>query len=143
MSTRLSLRVLGSRLRGSEFVLEAPSVCKIGRAEECELRLPASWDYLDVSRRHCVIEVQPSGASVRDLGSRNGTYLNGAAIGKRNKKLLFEATPAELPHYELRDGDELRVGATVFRVELSYDDTESLGGLEPVTWAGSACPLLN
>ena len=37
----------------------------------------------DVSRRHCVLTVAPDGASfaLRDLGSQNGTGLDGSAIG--------------------------------------------------------------
>jgi predicted component of type VI protein secretion system len=55
-----------------------------------------------VSALHAVLESYGSGWAVRDLGSRNGTYLNG-------ERVLAEQT--------LRDGDELRLGSTrlVFR----------------------------
>jgi pSer/pThr/pTyr-binding forkhead associated (FHA) protein len=45
----------------------------IGRAEECDVR-PLSED---VSRRHCAIHVGPEEVWVEDLGSRNGTFVNG------------------------------------------------------------------
>src|SRR5262245_57703326 len=151
MNTRLTLHVIGGRLNGSQYVLEAPSVCKIGRADECELRLPASWEYMDVSRRHCLIEVRPTGARVRDLGSRNGTYLNGEGIGRRTQREIFEVSTPETPPYELRHGDELRVGATVFRVGISGADADTdrtplpktLCGLEGGGYGRNASPSLN
>lgn len=57
-----------------------------------------------VSRLHALLERFPSGWCVSDLGSRNGTYVNGErVVGKR----------------ALRPGDEIRVGQTrlVFRGE--------------------------
>ena len=59
-------------------------------------------DDATVSGLHAVLESYGSGWAVRDLGSRNGTYLNG-------ERVLAERT--------LHDGDELRLGSTrlVFR----------------------------
>ena len=49
----------------------------IGREPENEIQL----DWPDVSRRHCRIEPLPQGGyRVLDLGSKNGTYLNGRQI---------------------------------------------------------------
>jgi pSer/pThr/pTyr-binding forkhead associated (FHA) protein len=47
--------------------------------------------------------------AVRDLGSTNGTYLNGVAISRQ--------PPGQLLH----DGDSLRVGSSTFHV--SFNDT--------------------
>jgi hypothetical protein len=55
-----------------------------------------------VSRRHAEVAKGPGGVVVRDLGSTNGTYVNGA-------KLQGETV--------LRPGDELRFGAVAFRYE--------------------------
>jgi pSer/pThr/pTyr-binding forkhead associated (FHA) protein len=57
---------------------------------------------------------------VRDLGSRNGTYLNGRLIGQR----AWAEQPEDLSDlafsgYELADGDELCVGPFVFRVGVA------------------------
>ena len=62
----------------------------IGRAEECDVR-PLSED---VSRRHCAIHVGPLDAWAEDLGSRNGTFVNGVRITEKTK---------------LADGDLVRV----------------------------------
>jgi pSer/pThr/pTyr-binding forkhead associated (FHA) protein len=64
----------------------------IGRAEECDVR-PLSEE---VSRRHCVVIVGPADAWIEDLGSRNGTFVNGTRITEKTK---------------LADGDMIRVGS--------------------------------
>jgi DNA-binding NtrC family response regulator/pSer/pThr/pTyr-binding forkhead associated (FHA) protein len=52
----------------------------------------------EVSKEHCAIERTEAGHVVRDLGSRNGTYVNDRRIGQR----------------PLGFGDKLRVGRSVF-----------------------------
>lgn len=148
MATRLTLHVLRGTTPGQEYVFDAPSVCKIGRAAECEVRLPNSWEYLDVSRRHCLITILSDAVRVRDLGSRNGTYLNGTGIGRRDKHLPLAEAPAELTEHQLTDGDELQVGDTVFRVDISRSRTgkgaevplDAMCGFGPVPSDGSAFP---
>lgn len=68
----------------------------IGRAEECDIR-PLSEE---VSRRHCAILVGPDAVWVEDLGSRNGTFVNGARIQAKT---------------QVTDGDALRVGSLELR----------------------------
>lgn len=80
-----------------EFDLNAESTI-IGRRPECTLRVPTR----DVSRQHCEIRVSSTGVSVKDLGSSNGTYVNGKRV-------------AESP---LAAGDKLRVGPIVFLVQI-------------------------
>jgi hypothetical protein len=62
----------------------------IGRSEDNQLRL------LDpgVSRRHVLVMATPGGYTIRDLGSQNGTYVNGTRID-------------ESP---LADGDRITIG---------------------------------
>src|SRR5206468_327484 len=71
----------------------------IGRAEDCDMVLKVP----DVSKRHCRILLGPKAAAVEDLGSVNGTSVNGEAVepGKRVR---------------LKDGDELDLAGHVFTV---------------------------
>jgi transcriptional regulator with GAF, ATPase, and Fis domain len=65
----------------------------IGRDVRNHLNIP---DHL-MSRRHCVVELSDAGCTLRDLGSANGTYVNGMPVRERR----------------LSHGDRLRVGDSV------------------------------
>ena len=71
----------------------------IGRLAECDVVLADP----NVSRRHAEVRRDGSGFVVVDLGSLNGTRVNGAKITER----------------QLRDGDEITVGSTSLRFEAS------------------------
>ena len=86
-------------VKGPEFV--------IGRSDECQLRPKSDA----VSRRHCAIRVLESGVTIRDLGSRNGTYVNGDRIDGEQ--------PVSM-------GDQLRVGPLDFLVIVSGVKREQL-----------------
>ena len=77
-------------------------------------RDPASAVWVDssvVSRRHAAVVVGESSVTVEDLGSKNGTIVNGTPITGRAR---------------LRDGDEIRVGPAVLVVHASPADTGTL-----------------
>lgn len=68
---------------------------------------------------HCRIKVSALLVRIEDLGSLNGTFVNGVKIGQRGEEQSFEeALQAEHAEHPLRDGDELRIGPHVFRVEF-------------------------
>jgi len=79
----------------------------------------AVWvDDASVSRRHARIVVGADDAILEDLGSKNGTLLNGEAIQAPTK---------------LSDGDEIRIGraAVTFRVLKQAGSTQTITGLDP------------
>jgi pSer/pThr/pTyr-binding forkhead associated (FHA) protein len=119
MSARLQFTVTGVSGPVRHFHLTEPQTCIIGRAPSCVVALPATREYSDVSRRHCALKVDPPFVHVRDLGSLNGTYVNGINIGgrmSRNLRDTMEDAPEWIP---LHDGDELRLGQRVaLRVEI-------------------------
>ncbi|MGH9262314.1 MAG: FHA domain-containing protein, partial [Acidimicrobiales bacterium] len=54
---------------------------RLGRGQECEIRVHAAEDRQLVSRVHAELTAGPTGALVlRDAGSKNGTFLNGERI---------------------------------------------------------------
>ena len=48
----------------------------LGRDDHCDVVVPET----KISRRHCLVEIQEQIVKVKDLGSSNGTYVNGALV---------------------------------------------------------------
>jgi pSer/pThr/pTyr-binding forkhead associated (FHA) protein len=92
------LLVTNSKANVKKVVLRQDTV--IGRSSECKLRIASQ----EVSRRHCSILVGENGVQIRDLGSANGTFVDGERI----------APNVDLP---LRTGCQLEVGNVRFLVE--------------------------
>jgi pSer/pThr/pTyr-binding forkhead associated (FHA) protein len=77
---------------------------------------------VDVSRHHCLVEIEPPVVRVRDLGSLNGTFVNDKLIGSRLKTaVVMDRALGEVVERELKDGDEIRLGHTVLQVGLEGD----------------------
>jgi pSer/pThr/pTyr-binding forkhead associated (FHA) protein len=76
---------------------------------------------------------------VCDLGSLNGTFVNGVCVGRRDLRSRPDDyfTPG-VPDHPLGDGDELRVGDTVFRAAVGVGEAD--GERAPCAAAcGEAC----
>jgi hypothetical protein len=54
----------------------APGRVTIGRSDQVDISINSTG----ISRRHAIIEISDSGAQLIDVGSRNGTFLNGRRI---------------------------------------------------------------
>ena len=55
-----------------------PGQYQVGSSDAVPIQLP----FVGVSKLHCVLQAQESTLRVADLGSSNGTYLNGQRIGR-------------------------------------------------------------
>jgi pSer/pThr/pTyr-binding forkhead associated (FHA) protein len=80
-------------------LLFGPGEYYLGRGPECHVRFNSDW----VSRQHCLLRIGADSARLRDLGSRNGTLVNG--------QLLHEERI-------LADGDQVQIGPVGFEVRL-------------------------
>ncbi len=101
----VKLRALAFAEPEGPVSVEAPRFV-VGRAEDCQLRLTSPL----VSRHHCELTVEKDGAWIRDLSSRNGTFVNGERVDRE---------------WSLRDGDLICVAACVFEVQLRPDSRPS------------------
>jgi pSer/pThr/pTyr-binding forkhead associated (FHA) protein len=70
----------------------------IGRKPEADIRIPLD----EISRAHAEITMNGTKVIAKDLGSRNGTFVN--------EQKIAQAT--------LKAGDQLRVGSVVFFVQI-------------------------
>jgi pSer/pThr/pTyr-binding forkhead associated (FHA) protein len=130
MAASIVLRIKNGKLAGKTYVFDEPCRCLIGRADDCEIRLPGELEFLTVSRHHCLLDIDPPEIRVRDSGSLNGTFLNGMQIGRPGKwHLPPEALSRPCFDYDLSQGDELTVGGTIFEVGVGVPEE---GGPEQV-----------
>jgi serine/threonine-protein kinase len=139
MAARITLRVTRGKLNGREFVFQERMTCLVGRGPDCLVQLPNDDDHRLVSRHHCLLDVNPPDVRIRDLGSRNGTYVNGVKIGQRPADAGAEQKlAAPFPEQDLQDGDEIELGGTVLRVEVFCPPTCAVCGAEVPEAAAAA-----
>jgi transcriptional regulator with GAF, ATPase, and Fis domain len=86
------LVVLAGPRCGETFSIDASQII-IGRDTAAQLSIP---DHL-ISRRHCAVDLADSRCTLRDLGSSNGTYVNGMPVRERT----------------LTHGDRIRAGDSI------------------------------
>jgi pSer/pThr/pTyr-binding forkhead associated (FHA) protein len=108
------------RLRGSDILLP-PGQLVMGRSAGCHVVLDDGM----VSRRHAVLTITHGGASIEDLNSINGVYVNHERLARGPRKL--------------EHGDQLLVGSTELEVvalealpSLETSRADTLSGIDPV-----------
>jgi pSer/pThr/pTyr-binding forkhead associated (FHA) protein len=104
--------------------LEAGREVVIGRSAECELRVPS----VAASRRHAAVARRGEDVLVRDLGSTNGTLVNGAAI---------------TGEHVLEPGDRVEVGGVVVtfcRLDANFAGVDSAPADRTVISFGPTAP---
>lgn len=107
MTPQVKLIVTSKKSNDITRTYTEPSHCTVGRAIDCDLQLPVTEEQ-DVSRHHCLFDIEPPFLWVQDLDSKNGTFVNELRITSSSDQYL----------YELRDGDEVRVGHYVIQVHV-------------------------
>lgn len=109
----IELRVVGT---AATIRVQVHEAMMIGRADPSRGIVPAvdltphSGQSLGVSRQHAVILVKDNRIYIKDLGSVNGTSLNGAALSAQGE-------------YRLRHGDELTIGQIRLQVRFTVVPT--------------------
>jgi hypothetical protein len=114
MPSKVILRVVKGESEGKELILDKPTTCVIGRLKDCDFVFGDVKKSGPVSRRHCILNIDPPRAWIRDLGSLNGTYVNGVKVGQRTAGESHEGeADAAPPEQELYHGDRIMVGKNV------------------------------
>lgn len=102
---RVTLHVVAGPQTGRDFTFDQHDTFMIGRSDDAQFCLPQDRFF---SRHHCILEIAPPQCFLRDLGSTNGTYVNGIRV--------------ETAH--LRHGDRIQGGETVLEVEVAADQSD-------------------
>ncbi len=110
----LKLVVAVGEPKGKEINLSKSSTV-IGRKPECDVVIASP----KVSREHCRIDITDQTASITDLGSRNGIFVNGQKTDKA----------------QLKSGDKLAIGPLGFvvRTDAAAAISDVAGAEEPFT----------
>ena len=97
---KVQLVVVQGKPEGMTIPLASPRY-KIGRGENCQLRPNSDL----VSREHAEFSVSADSVIVQDLGSRNGTEVNGKRLAANQPQLL-------------KTGDLIKVGTLTFAISI-------------------------
>jgi hypothetical protein len=100
----LTLKVTEGPKQGQSFVFAGAQIFLLGRSKKAHLSVNDNY----LSRFHFMIEVNPPVCRLTDMQSRNGTWVNGQRVQT----------------IELHDGDTIKVGHTVLRVQASSPASE-------------------
>jgi len=105
---RVVFAVIAGPHQGQTFSFEGHDTFLVGRSPAAHFRLPKKDEYF--SRLHFLVEVNPPQCRLIDMGSTNGTLVNGSKV---------TAT-------DLHDGDLIQGGQTTLRVSVIQDDGETV-----------------
>jgi predicted component of type VI protein secretion system len=107
VAMKAQLIIVEGKQKGRVIDLNEP-LFVVGRGERCHLRPTSEL----VSREHAEFAIEGGDLVVRDMGSRNGTLLNGKAL-----------TSTQILH----DGDKVQVGPLIFAVAMEQGKAKGRG----------------
>jgi hypothetical protein len=93
---RFALRFISGKYQGGEFPLHDDREIIIGRSSDLDMVLVEDM----VSRKHSKITTYGGDIAIEDLGSTNGTFINGERIKKG----------------KLKDGDRILIGTSIIKL---------------------------
>ncbi|HXN55719.1 MAG TPA: DUF4388 domain-containing protein [Myxococcales bacterium] len=91
-----ALRFISGKYQGGEYPLQAAGEVVVGRSSELDMVLVEDM----VSRKHAKITLAPGQISIADLGSTNGTFVNGEKV----KRAV------------LKEGDRILIGTSILKL---------------------------
>ena len=126
---RVVLEVISGPRKGESFIFDRHDTFVVGRSRYVHCSIPEDTA---LSRDHCMIEMAPPLCQIRDLGSTNGTFVN----GQRIERVL------------LKHGDRIVAGQSEFLIRFEVSPDSSLGQVpsipkgSPATLASPSAPRI-
>ena len=123
---QLALRFISGKFQGSEYALSDAGEMLVGRSGDVQIVLSEDM----VSRRHARIQFDGQRITIEDLGSTNGTFVNGEKIKRA----------------DLKEGDRVLIGSSIFKVVYAdaassvprrRNDDNSMGRTQARTMTGA------
>ncbi len=102
LKPRLALRFISGKYQGGEFPIEENRPIVVGRSSDLDMVLVEEM----VSRKHARIELREGKIHIEDLGSTNGTFVNGERIVQG----------------WLKEGDRVLIGSNILKVIASGEE---------------------
>jgi pSer/pThr/pTyr-binding forkhead associated (FHA) protein len=119
MGITVAITVLTGPHKNRRFWFEGPVRCTVGRGADCLVRFSGNESDLAISRHHCRLDIDPPCIQLRDLGSLNGTYLNGKKLSPANADGSdFDSIAVGDSVASVNGGDIITLGETSFRIGL-------------------------
>src|SRR5437588_2523713 len=106
--SQYALRFISGKYQGGEFPLRMDREIIVGRSSELDMVLVEDM----VSRKHAKITASGDQIVIQDLGSTNGTFVNGEKI-KRAR---------------LKEGDRVLIGTSILKLISAQDAKNQLTG---------------
>lgn len=107
---RYALRFISGKYQGGEYPLAEGQEIVIGRSSELDMVLVEEM----VSRKHARIALAEGAISIEDLGSTNGTFVNGEKVQQGT----------------LREGDRVLIGTNILKVVAAPQDAQARADLK-------------
>jgi len=101
----MALRFISGKYQGGEYPLTEGQEIVIGRSSELDMVLVEEM----VSRRHARIQLNNGVITIEDLGSTNGTFINGEKIQRAT----------------LKESDRILIGTSILKVVATAERGES------------------
>src|SRR3982751_4646016 len=120
---RVTLHDVAGPQTGRVFTFDQHETFMSGRSEDAQFCLPHDRYF---SRHHCIVEIAPPQAFLRDLGSTNGTFVNGVRV--------------ETAH--LKNADRIQGGETILEVEGSADQHQTFDDDAPTNFTQTEPSLI-
>ncbi|HAH05896.1 MAG TPA: serine/threonine protein kinase [Elusimicrobia bacterium] len=125
MRSIVTLAVTSGPHQGKQFEFDKHDIFIFGRTKECHCHIP---DDPFISSNHFLLEVNPPDCELRDLGSKNGTFLNGSPCGKRARGEAPEEAAKRAQAVAVHHGDFIKAGKSEFEVRIRlFKECEGCG----------------